>query len=461
MPFLTRLKTYFRFFPRRLASGESRALFAHGCMEGDAATWFEPIIRDFLDNEEHHQDQETANIFAEWDNFETALKDTFGMVNEERQAAAQIHQVKQIKSAAAYAIAFRRIAAKLEWDDDVLMEIFYQGLKAEVKDELYKADRPDTLTEYITMTVKIDEREYERRKERAEDRRKGRQTSHDPYYPNKFNPKGRQSQGKRYSTSYGTRAGPMELGAAQINKKEVECYNCHKKGHFARECRSPKKESTFEKVPEGKKWPKRANEEQRAVRTTRQLNVVRKVHGAYDTTGLPTKGLNPEATTWEPTDKNKTLTEIFYQGLKAEVKDELDKVKKPDTLKECIALAVEADEQEPTTQATTKCTKVHGHLARNCSRNNHDAMSWTACYDDDCRTHKEEKENSGWYPRLRRRTSSTDKEGCWADHTINCETKDCPKHWKEANEIYQRMIKMNNRGFRFADRTGGNVEDRI
>nr|GFD45138.1 ribonuclease H-like domain-containing protein [Tanacetum cinerariifolium] len=31
--------------------------------------------------------------------------------------------------------------------------------------------------------------------------------------------------------------GPTSMG---FDMNKVECYNCHRKGHFARECRSPK-----------------------------------------------------------------------------------------------------------------------------------------------------------------------------------------------------------------------------
>ncbi|CAF3556312.1 unnamed protein product [Fusarium graminearum] len=180
IPFLTPMKAHFRLFPNRL----------------DTAT--------------------KKNIFADWDNFEQALKGNFGVVNEERQAAAELLVLRQHKSCAAYSVKFRQLASKTEWDDEALMEIYYRGLKEEVKDELYLADRPDDLTTHITMAIKIDERQYERRREKANHRRGN---NFDPYYPNQRqnNNQGnsrnhKQRRGnQRNDTSYGTQAGPTLL----------------------------------------------------------------------------------------------------------------------------------------------------------------------------------------------------------------------------------------------------------
>jgi len=62
------------------------------------------------------------------------------------------------------------------------MEIYYRGLKEEVKDELYKVDRPNNITEYIAIAIKIDKRQYERRREKQSAIRKG--SNFNPYYPN-------------------------------------------------------------------------------------------------------------------------------------------------------------------------------------------------------------------------------------------------------------------------------------
>ncbi|EJP60704.1 gag polyprotein [Beauveria bassiana ARSEF 2860] len=119
-------------------------------------------------------------------------------------------------------------------DDESQIELFYDGLREDVKDKIYKEDRPDTLDTFIEIAIKIDNRNYARRMEKG-----GRGG-------NNFRPVNRRYQaniGKRRngSTAYRTHLGPIELNATG-KEKEKKYYNCGKARHFANKCRAPKKQ---------------------------------------------------------------------------------------------------------------------------------------------------------------------------------------------------------------------------
>ena len=65
-----------------------------------------------------------------------------------------------------YITRFRTYSAKLEWVDNPLKYAFRKGLANRILDELARVDTPDTLSDLIELSLKIDNRHWERERER-------------------------------------------------------------------------------------------------------------------------------------------------------------------------------------------------------------------------------------------------------------------------------------------------------
>ena len=67
------------------------------------------------------------------------------------------------------------------------------------------------------------------------------------------------------------------------------------------------------------------------------------------------------------------------------------------------------------------------------SDGDHDLLSWTACTNDNCSTHRTDKEGSGWYPRELMQYDS-DLEECPHDTWRTCQDERCEEHIMEEVE---------------------------
>ncbi|XDG04636.1 hypothetical protein ABKA04_004251 [Annulohypoxylon sp. FPYF3050] len=242
--FLVQARIFLLFHRDSIKAEERKVLTIAQCLTGRALDWFTPIMKEFLSGSKDEASTETIEIFNSYDTFEKKLKGMFGDPDQKRTAERQLGQLRQTKSTAAYATDFRRLAARTDIDPSGLYMPFYHGLKERVKDEIYKMERPAQFDDYVEMAILIDNRQYEHEQEK----RHGTTST----YASKRKGTGK----KRLSTAYGSHAGPMELDATKITKKDkskVKCYNCEKLGHYKSECKSPKREYKRGGIPEPKR----------------------------------------------------------------------------------------------------------------------------------------------------------------------------------------------------------------
>ncbi|GME40229.1 putative retrotransposon gag protein [Neofusicoccum parvum] len=138
-----------------------------------------------------------------------------------------------------------------------------------------------------------------------------------------------------------------------------------------------------------------------------------------------------------------TLRQLYYRGLKDEIQEAISYHDEPETLSELIRLATDMDRRrtnrwfekkggpqanitKPRRERTTleggdamaldaanRQDKKKDNKGRNNynkkpkgpnpnwtpEQENHDALSWTVCFNDDCTTHQSDKDATGWYPR--------------------------------------------------------------
>jgi len=155
--FLTHLHVFFLTQPTKYPDDTSRCLAASLFLRGNAYKWIQPSLLQFP----------LPPHLTDYPTFVANLKATFADPNEQLTAARSLQTLRQQTSVSAYVAEFSRLSAIVGWQDDVLLHLFYQGLKDEVKDQLALADRPDTLPAIKAAALRADYRIMERRAERG------------------------------------------------------------------------------------------------------------------------------------------------------------------------------------------------------------------------------------------------------------------------------------------------------
>ena len=236
MGFLTALCSYFYLYSAQFYTVASYVLFATSRLDSNALRQFEPTWRDFLLKLADKRDEFTTAIFESYERFEEELRKVFRDTNKKRYTQERLASLYQTKSASTYTMQFQQDSLQAGINDEGLIQLFYKGLKEEVKDELYYLDYPTILDKYIEIAIRIDNWLYIQKQQKKSDRQCT------------FNSGNSNKNGKKKpttSTSLGTYTGPIDINAIQqsnqLHFSNMTYYNYSRKGYLKQDYRLSKK----------------------------------------------------------------------------------------------------------------------------------------------------------------------------------------------------------------------------
>lgn len=157
--FVQSCKVNFLCYPHHFTSERRKVLYAASFLTGIASDWFDPYL----------DDSGPSNVLLDsWTNFEDALRTMFGDSNIQATAEYRLDALKMNDrdKISTYITQFRTSAKETGWSDSALRFAFKKGLASRILDELAHMDIDSTLESLIVASKKVDDRHWERERER-------------------------------------------------------------------------------------------------------------------------------------------------------------------------------------------------------------------------------------------------------------------------------------------------------
>uniref|UniRef100_A0A8C9ZYC4 CCHC-type domain-containing protein n=1 Tax=Sander lucioperca TaxID=283035 RepID=A0A8C9ZYC4_SANLU len=153
--FLMQCGLVFDLQPNSYATDKARIAFVIELLRGRALDWASALW-------------ERQDIcLASYQEFTAEMRKLFDHPVRGRDAANRLFSLQQgARSVADFVIEFRTLAVESEWNEKSLQTAFYQGLSEQLKDELISYPEPSDLDSLIALSIRVDNRIRERRREK-------------------------------------------------------------------------------------------------------------------------------------------------------------------------------------------------------------------------------------------------------------------------------------------------------
>jgi deoxyuridine 5'-triphosphate nucleotidohydrolase len=250
-----------QYFHVTRAREEERTSYASMLLKGHALIWWKSLVRDRIEP-------------RSWDQFKTDISFQFQIIDANQKARNKLKRLQQTSSVQAFITEFTTLTLQIQ--DMSHPEMFYtfkDGLKAEIRNEMERRSLPMDLKTWQIQAQQFDDLIFNQRRNSTwkstynPDSRPNR-----PDFKKPFNP----DHKKDYRTTNTT----FKANIHQINgdkTKEIVCFNCNKKGHFAKDCRSNPNTKWIPRNKSSVSWKDQSKKEIKeiSVKEPRQINIIK------------------------------------------------------------------------------------------------------------------------------------------------------------------------------------------
>lgn len=138
---LQQCENKFTEFPE--ATDTQKIMYAGNTMKGAAGSWMLPLLE--------------SKFFSYWTTFTKAIKTAFGESDSREATRQQIRAVCQTGTVNDYWTKFSTDMDLLKWNNEALLDEFYEGLHPRIRDRLANIiDEPKTLRLFVQECIKLD-----------------------------------------------------------------------------------------------------------------------------------------------------------------------------------------------------------------------------------------------------------------------------------------------------------------